>query len=98
MDILNRINQLRRDRGWSIYRLADEAGLTQSTLSNMFARGTQPSISTLSALCDAFGITLSEFFDDGKTKSMDNTLLSLYHRLDPDKQSLVMQMLQSLNK
>lgn len=70
MDVLERIEQLRKQRGWSQYKLATEAGLTQSTLANMFSRRTQPSISTLSLICDAFGISLAQFFandEDAKT-------------------------------
>lgn len=47
MDILDRITELREERGWSVYKLAEESGLTQSTLANMFSRKTMPSIATL---------------------------------------------------
>lgn len=66
MDILGKIDEMRKARGWSMYMLALEAGITQSTLLNMYSRKTQPSIKTLTAICQAFGITLSEFFADGK--------------------------------
>ena len=72
MDILKRIIQLRDERNWTNYRLSDEAGLPYVTLTNMFSRGTQPSIATLTALCDAFGISLAQFFSDEK----DDILLS----------------------
>ncbi|MCR5505383.1 MAG: helix-turn-helix transcriptional regulator [Bacilli bacterium] len=62
MDVLQKIKVLQRERGWSTYRLAYESGITQSTLSNMFTRGTCPTIETLEQICEAFGITLSEFF------------------------------------
>lgn len=32
MDVLNKIKRLRDDRGWSDYRLAQEAKLRQSTI------------------------------------------------------------------
>ena len=64
MDILKRIIQLRDERNWTNYRLADEAGVPYVTLTNMFSRGTQPSIATLTALCEAFGISLAQFFSD----------------------------------
>ncbi|MDR0916773.1 MAG: helix-turn-helix domain-containing protein [Oscillospiraceae bacterium] len=62
MDILQRITKLREARAWSEYRLAKEAGLSQSTLSNLYKRGNSPTISTLETICTAFGITLSQFF------------------------------------
>ena len=64
MDILQRIRELRDERGWSNYRLTEEAQLPCATLSNMFARQTLPSITTLTAICNAFGISLAQFFSD----------------------------------
>ena len=62
MDVLKRIEQLRSDRGWSNYKLAQVAGVSQTTLRNMFTRNTQPSIATLESICAGFGITLPQFF------------------------------------
>ena len=39
----NRIRQLMAERGWTIYRLAQESGLSQTTISNIFKRNNQPS-------------------------------------------------------
>ena len=36
MDVLKKINKLRIDRNWSVYRLSVESGVSQSTLTNMF--------------------------------------------------------------
>ena len=71
MDILKKINQLRINRNWSVYRLSVEAGLPQSTITNMFNRETLPSIVTLQSICNAFGITLSEFFEEEKSIGND---------------------------
>lgn len=62
MDVLERIDELRRQRGWSVNNLAMEAMLTQSTLNNLYVRKAEPKLSTLRAICAAFGITLAEFF------------------------------------
>lgn len=40
----NRIRQLMAERGWTIYRLAQESGLSQTTISNIFKRNNQPSL------------------------------------------------------
>ena len=58
----NRIRQLMNERGWTIYRLAQESGLSQTTISNIFKRNNQPSLPTVNAICDACGITLAQFF------------------------------------
>ena len=62
MNILNKIDALRKERGWSVNNLAMEAMLTQSTLNNLYPRKTEPKHSTLRAICSAFGISLAEFF------------------------------------
>jgi transcriptional regulator with XRE-family HTH domain len=69
MTILDKIDEMRRARGWSINYLAMEAMLTQSTLNNLYARQAEPKISTLRAICGAFNITLAQFFEecDGET-------------------------------
>lgn len=61
-DCWKRITDLREAKGWSVNRLANEAGITQSTLSAALKRGTQPSLDTLEQLCTALGVTLAEFF------------------------------------
>lgn len=67
MDVLEKIDKLRKERGWSVNYLAMEAELTQSTLNNLYTRQTEPKISTLRSICKAFGITLAEFFNDEET-------------------------------
>ena len=62
LDARERIQQLMQERNWTIYRLAKESGLSQTTISNIFKRNNEPSIPTLKRLCGAFGITMSQFF------------------------------------
>jgi transcriptional regulator with XRE-family HTH domain len=62
MDVLQRITDLRTERGWSLYKLADKSDIKQSTMTSWFRDGTEPKISTVEKLCGAFGIPLSQFF------------------------------------
>ena len=98
MDVLGRINALRKERGWSIYRLADEAMLTQSTLSNMFTRKTLPSLYTLSQICEAFNITMSEFFNDGVAVDEETRLLASFRKLDEKDRKTVLALSEYLRK
>ena len=66
MDVLERLQKLLDARGWSMYRLAKESGLTESTIANIYRRNAIPSIMTLESVCKGFGITLSQFFADGE--------------------------------
>jgi DNA-binding XRE family transcriptional regulator len=65
MSINERIRLLMDERNWTEYRMAKEAGLSQSTVANLFNRNTVPSVSTLEAICGGFGITLAQFFSEG---------------------------------
>ena len=64
MDVQKRIRDLMKLRGWTDYRLAKEASLSHSTVTNMFNRNNAPTLPTLEAVCRAFGITLAQFFAD----------------------------------
>ncbi len=91
MTVLERIDELRHERGWSVNNLAMEAMITQSTLNNLYTRRTEPKLSTLRALCDAFGISLSEFFsyETEEKKNEEEELWQLVSSLSPaQKKSL----------
>ena len=88
MDVLKKIEKLCLERDWTVYKLALESGLSQSTLANMFSRGTLPSLSTLKAICEAFGMTLSQFFQEDEVcngLTREKTLLvDRYRRMPAD--------------
>ena len=67
-DILGMIRTNREARGWSEYQLAERSGLPQSTISSWYKKGMTPSFSSLEKICEAFGLTLSQFFADGEDR------------------------------
>lgn len=89
-EIIERIKTLCGVRGWSLYRLAKESGITYSTLCTMLHKATAPSIPTLVKLCKGFGITLSEFFDTGNGAALltreQRDFLRLWNSLSTDNQ------------
>lgn len=62
MPILDQIKILMEERGWSKQELARRAGVSRSTIVNMFRRGTAPTPSTLEALAEAFGVSPAQLF------------------------------------
>ena len=98
MTVLEKIDKLRKERGWSVNNLAMEAMLTQSTLNNLYSRNAEPKISTLRAICGAFGITLAEFFSDETLEedvSIDKELLQIVSALTPAQKSALLLLLKS---
>ena len=59
-DILGRIDRERLARGWSEYTLAENSGLTQSTLSTWRRRNLQPNVTSIEKICHGLGITRKE--------------------------------------
>lgn len=81
MNTLERIRQLLEERGWTVYKLSKLSGVSQSTLSNMFNRNNDPSIGTLEDICNAFGITLSQFFaDEGELVALNKAQVEMLEK------------------
>ena len=93
MEVLEKIEKLRKEKGWSINYLAMESGLTQSTLNNLYSRNTEPKISTLRAICGAFGITLSDFF---KEEEREDELIRRVKSLSVDNKKALLQIVKNL--
>ena len=93
MEVLEKIEMLRKEKGWSINYLAMESGLTQSTLNNLYSRKTEPKISTLRAICGAFGITLAEFF---KEEESEDELIRMVKSLSQENKKALLQLLKNI--
>lgn len=93
MDVIRRIEELRIEKGWTKYKLAEESLLTYSTLSSMYARETPPKLDILQMICEGFGITLSQFFLDNEDIEVvtpdEKELICRYRRLSDEKKKAV---------
>lgn len=99
MDVTKRIDSLLKQRGWSIYRLGKESGLSQSTLAHIFREDSAPTISTLETICKAFGITLSQFFAEGDFVSLtaeQQNMLDKWATLSEEQKRLVLDMIENM--
>lgn len=92
-DVISHVQELCKERSWTYYRLAKEADIPYSTLNNMMNRNNIPTIPTLQKLCDAFGITLSDFFQDESENSQltqpQKEMIELYNRLSLEKKKIL---------
>ncbi|MDO4329075.1 MAG: helix-turn-helix transcriptional regulator [Lachnospiraceae bacterium] len=100
MDVIKKITTLTKERGWSTYKLASRSGLSASTIANIYRRNTVPSITTLEAICDAFGITLCQFFAEDMdmvplTPEQKN-LFNMWSSLTPSQKDLIEKLIKEL--
>ena len=100
MDVLERLQKFMDARGWSMYRLAKESGLTESTISNIYRRNAIPSIVTLESICKGFGITLSQFFAEGEMVELTPELQEVFENwrtLTPEQKDATLAMMRAFN-
>lgn len=94
LDITSRLYELLKEHGWTRYRLAKESGVPESTLTNIFYRGTTPTVATLEDICKALNITLSQFFAENDMVEMTEDLKEFYNvwlKLTPEKRKNILE-------
>ena len=101
MDTKDRIKQLMDQRQWTLYELARRSGLAQTTLANMWRRNNEPSIPSLRLICNAFGITLTQFFseEDGRPVELNDEqreLLQHWSVLSSTQKVLITQLMEEM--
>lgn len=100
MDAKKRIRQLMQQRGWTDYRLAKEAHLSHTTITNMFGRNNLPTLPTLEAICAGFGITLSQFFleEEGcvEITAEQRALLEKWSALDARQREALLRLMDTM--
>ena len=62
MDATAKIKEMMKQRGWTAYKLSKQSGLSEATVANIIRRNTIPTVTTIEAICNGFGISLSQFF------------------------------------
>ena len=91
-EVNKRILELCEQRNWSKYKLAQESKIGNSAISAMFKNNHVPTIHNLKRICDAFQITLSQFFDSEffHQKNNTQTYIELWNQLNINDQEKVL--------
>ena len=103
-NILDTITAYRKERKWSLYDLAAHAELKPSTISTWYNNNAIPTIPSLVKICDAFQITLSEFFAKAEGSESAPVVLTpqqmkvidRWSVLRPDQQEAVLNLLNTI--
>ncbi|MDE6435519.1 MAG: helix-turn-helix domain-containing protein [Lachnospiraceae bacterium] len=97
MDIGERIIFLRTAKQYSVNKLANLAGISQSYLRDIELGNKNPTVEILSYICDALDLSLSDFFNDNKLDSIaTDPLTEKLYRLTPKQKNALMDFLDSM--
>lgn len=101
INVLERITELREAHHWTEYQLAERSGLTQSTISSWYRKQMLPTIPSLVKICDACGVTLSQFFLEDNEQTIHLTdrqsaLLAASSKLTPEQYNALLAFLEQL--
>lgn len=99
-NVNKRILELCKKKGWTEYKLAQESNIPNSSINAMFKHNHVPTIHNLKKICEAFDITLSQFFDSSLFYKKDDTQLyvQLWNDLPAPDRELVIAYMHGLLK
>lgn len=97
MSLGDLIKQYRLSKGYSVNKLANLSGISQSYLRDVELGKKNPSVEILSYLCEALEISLADFFNAycNQESSVDSLIEEVY-RLTPEQRKALEYFLQSL--
>ena len=102
MDIKEKITKIRKQKGWSLSKLATQAGLTTTTVYNWYNdKNATPSRDSIEDVCVAFGISIAEFYADIEMDNLTEKeirLLELFRKIPEKEQEKALSMLELLCK
>ena len=78
IDLVRKIDNMRIQRGWTIYSFANLAGITQQTDHQWIEKDTCPSVPNLYKICEVLKISVSELFSENNLIEVTNELKDLY--------------------
>ena len=99
VNVQDRLNELLKKQGLSRYKLAKQSGIPEETLTNIFTRGSIPTIATLELICKGLNITLSQFFAENDMIEYTPEFKELYEEwifLTPKQKDLTLELIKEM--
>ena len=97
-----RIEELCSKGGITRYQLSSRTGISQSALSDIVKKKNVPTLVTIERICEAFGITIAQFFTQGENipdlSDEQKELLLLWNGLKLEEKEIVKTFMKSIKK
>lgn len=97
MTIIQRIEELNQERSWSLYELSKRADLAESTVYTWKRTNKTPSMPVLTKICNAYGISLYQFFNgigDNSITEEQRNILNGWALLTPEQKHSIKQIIE----
>lgn len=99
MDVGKRISFFRKQKGMTVNKLANKAGISQSYLRSIELEEKNPTVEFLSYICEALDISLKEFFDDNVEQELkDDPILQEFYQLTPKQREALRQFIDAMKQ
>ncbi len=100
--IYDKLDSLRKDKGWTIYELAKRAGVTSNAIYHWRDRKSSPTLSMLDALCAAMEISPITFLMDTDEllalTADQQELISHWNTLSGEQRKALIGVMKSMNR
>ena len=101
MNVQDRLNELLKNKIYHGIGLLKNSGIPEETLTNIFKRGSIPTIPTLEMICKGLNISLSEFFAEDDMIECSPELMELHDEwkfLTQKQKNLVLELIKEMKK
>lgn len=97
MDIGKRISYFRKAKNYSVNKLANLSGISQSYLRDVELGNKNPTVEILSIICNALELSLQDFFNENEADTIANDpLIYKIYQLTPAQRAALMTFLDTM--
>lgn len=99
MEVGKRIRELREQKNYTLNKLANHAGVSQSYLRDVELENKNPTIAFLSLICQSLDISLRDFFsEESETDFLNNPIMKMIYILTPEQKDALQLFLNTMIK
>lgn len=98
VNIIARINELLKQKGWTGYELSKKTGISTNTIYDWNRIGAIPSLTNVIKICEAMDITLGQFFcgiENYQLTEDENKILKEWFTLSELEKSAIENMIET---
>ena len=98
MNIANRITYFRTAKNYSVNKLANLCGISQSYLRDIELGKKNPTVEILSLICNTLDVSLQDFFAENEADTLANSpLMQRIYKLTPSQKNALMNFLDAMS-